>query len=938
MVPHKKNSVNTVNGNPSKELPRMSFQKRELADNRPTGGNNGKGASKTNGTSSNFRTDTAISSSRPSRERPLQPWVAPGGSEATDMTLEKNSSGRVWDQFAANERQFGIKTTYDENIYTTAIDKSHPQYKERLAKADRTAKEIENSATTTAHHAEERQMNFSGGADAGDDEEEKYSGVKRQGFPALNNRETKYTPPARRAPAATSTVKGAPVDPAILSAQLRTPKTQMTHKQEENTVQATPTAEAAPLPLRTPEDGPGIKTEIPQSSTETKPTNHTSSPLKPSSTTSRTISPRVNDGQNITPNATATVERDVLKEFKSFAQQQRLTVDKARHSKAKADKEVKLIELKRFADTFKLPTPVPLDLISIIAKDPAKQREIQEKAARDAMEVAKRKAEEAKEKEKKEPASSSTDAQPNVTTPATSTESRSSRNPGATSASGPSAPMRNQGRAPPNYPSFANNRSGAQHMAQPGRQGGLTHRIRESQKSQPQEMRPPPTGPANAMNSSFTHRVPNHLGAKLNPHSHEFRPNAFAPSFSPTGHPSNGSSPQSALNHASGPPPNVSTHVSTPIVISRKSTKPDPAKCNILTYAKTFQPPETKNWGENGNLRPSYDTPPTWRSVTDDEKPDSTMHLTYDEFFERQSFTVQPTPNPPHLLPQHVPHHSQLPLHMQHGAHNVGPRHSPHAPPVQMHGGQHNPVPHAPFNGADDHRMIHSNSSQSFSSPRMGHQMPMAYPATIHPTPQIPYGQQMMPSFMGPGAPQMNNFNRSLSNNTQFLPQQPGAMGAPMMMQPHFMAPGMVAGPPQMHMYAGGQPFVPPGATPQPMPGAANGYPSPGRPSAPMMVPGGSSQGQVMYAQSPSMQYQQPYVPQQGQINNMRPSYNGNGSQQYGSSPQQIHQFAGGTPHRNGNNTYNKNYQNHNQHHSSNTHAVPTGPQGRASDPPDEAK
>ncbi|KAI0485736.1 hypothetical protein F4859DRAFT_393953 [Xylaria cf. heliscus] len=941
MVQHKKNSLNIVGGNNSKEVPRMSFQKRDTPDSRSSGGNSGKGNNKPNGTSSNFRTDTAISSSRANRERVLQPWVAPSGSEGIDMTLEKSTSGRSWDQFAVNERQFGIKTTYDENIYTTAIDKSHPQYKERLAKADKAAKEIENSATTTAHHAEERQMNFVGGDDAGDDEEEKYSGVKRQDFPALTNssRETKYTPPARRAPAAASTVKGAPVDPAIISSQLRTQKPQPTVKQEESKAQAAPTAEAAPTPLptQTPEAKSDIKAENLQKSAEVKPTNPVSTPLKPSAATSRTISPRAKDAQNAVPNATSTVERDVLKEFKSFAQQQRMTVDKARHTKAKADKEVKLIELRRFADNFKLPTPVPLDLIGIIAKDPVKQREIQEKANRDMMEVAKRKAEEAKEKEKKEPTGTAAESQANPA-PAAPIENRASRNANTPSTAGPSAPIRNQGgRAPPNYPSFPNNRSGAQHMAQAGRQGGLTHRIRESQKSQAQEMRMPPTGPANTVNPSFTHRMgaPNHLGAKLNPNSHEFRPNAFAPSFSPNGHPSAGSSPRSAINHANGPAASASTHVNVPIVIGKKGTKPDPQKCNILTYAKTIQPPETKNWGENGNLRPSYDTPPTWRSVADDEKPDSTMRLTCDEFFERQPFTAQPTPNPPHLLPQHIPHQHQLPLHMQHGAHNVGPRHSPHAPPVQMHGVQHSPVPHAPFNGADDHRMMHSNSNQSFSSPRMGHQVPMAYPATMHSTPQIPYGQHMMPSFIAPGAPQMNNFNRSLSNNAQFMPQQPGAMGAPtMMMQPHFMAPGM---PPQMHMYAGGQPFIPPGATPQPIPGAANGYPSPGRPSAPMMVPGGSSQGQVMYAQSPNMQYQQPYAPQQGQINNMRPSYNGAGSQQYGSSPQQMHQYAA-PPHRNGSNNYNKNYQNHNQHHGPSTHTVPTGPQGRTSEGPDEAK
>jgi hypothetical protein len=481
------------------------------------------------------------------------------------------------------------------------------------------------------------------------------------------------------------------------------------------------------------------------------------------------------------------------------------------------------------------------------------------------MEVAKRKADEAAAKEKKEAVATPTEPQPSIPA-AAPIESRAPRTTNAPSATGPSAPIRNTGgRVSSNYSPF-NHRSGGQHMAATGRQGGLTHRIRESQKSQGERM--PPTGPANAVNPSYTHRmgVPSHLGAKLNPNSIEFRPNAFTPSFSPNGHPSAGSSPRSAINHANGPPVTATAHVNVPIVISKKKRTPDSKKCNILAFVKTFQPPETKNWNENGNLRPSYDTPPTWRSVMDEEKPDSTMHLTCDEYFERQPFNTQPTPNPPHLLPQHIPHQHQLPLHMQHGGHNVGPRHSPHAPPVQMHGGQHAPAPHVPFNTADDHRMMHSNSNQSFSSPRMGHQIPMAYPTTMHSTPQMAYGQHMMPTFMGPGAPQMNNFNRSLSNNTQFIPQQSGAMGAPIMMHaPHFMAPGMVTGPPQMHMYAGGQPFIPPGATPQPMPGAANGYPSPGRPSAPMMVPGGSSQGQALYAQSPSMQYQQPYAPQQGQ-------------------------------------------------------------------------
>jgi PAB1-binding protein PBP1 len=35
---------------------------------------------------------------------------------------------------------------YDENIHTTSIDKSHPDYKKHLAVAERKAREIERSA------------------------------------------------------------------------------------------------------------------------------------------------------------------------------------------------------------------------------------------------------------------------------------------------------------------------------------------------------------------------------------------------------------------------------------------------------------------------------------------------------------------------------------------------------------------------------------------------------------------------------------------------------------------------------------------------------------------------------------------------------------------------------------------------------------------------
>lgn len=124
-----------------------------------------------------FRTDSAISGGRNQGERVLQRWV-PDSLDEIDGSLEpvrtRSTGGVGWDQFAENERRFGLKTDYDENIYTTTIDKSHPQYKQRLAEADKKAREIERSAATNSHVAEERITDNVGGDD-GVDEEDKYA-------------------------------------------------------------------------------------------------------------------------------------------------------------------------------------------------------------------------------------------------------------------------------------------------------------------------------------------------------------------------------------------------------------------------------------------------------------------------------------------------------------------------------------------------------------------------------------------------------------------------------------------------------------------------------------------------------------------------------------------------------------------------------------------
>lgn len=117
-----------------------------------------------------FRTDTDISGHLAVRERNLQKFEF---SEA-DASLELGSGSVTgWDQFATNDRLTGQKSTYDESVYTTTIDRSDPEYAKRAARADRIAREIEASSATNSHVREER-ASYNPHDDQGLDEEDKY--------------------------------------------------------------------------------------------------------------------------------------------------------------------------------------------------------------------------------------------------------------------------------------------------------------------------------------------------------------------------------------------------------------------------------------------------------------------------------------------------------------------------------------------------------------------------------------------------------------------------------------------------------------------------------------------------------------------------------------------------------------------------------------------
>lgn len=914
----------------------MSFQRKDALG--------GKSESRTqNGNANSFRTDSAISGSRNQGERVLQRWV-PDAPEETDGSLEsgrmKTSSGAVWDQFAENERRFGLTTDYDENIYTTAIDKSHPQYKQRVAEAEKKAREIERSAATNSHVAEERVADNVTGEENGPDEEDKYSGVRRQDFPPLSSSINKYTPPARRPPTGQTTVSGAPVDPAIISSQLARPDKPAADKSK-----VIPSAKIGKGEIATP------STTTESSITATPDAKLTSSNVPLS--TSRTASPKVRpEGP---PNATATVERDVASAFKGFAAQQRKNVEQVRITKARNDKEIKLNDLKKFADSFKLHTPVPTDLVSIIAKDPAKQKEIQEKAKRNAEEA------KAHAPETSKPITPASDPKPTArpvpTTHGTSPSNIPSRQ----------TPNRSSGfQGQYNSQSFRGDRPSQTQQAMPIQQnrqpGNLTARLRHLEQNKPVQMpinpipthepRQPPTGPSNPVEPNFSRRssgVASAQGARLNPNSSEFRPSPHAATFSPNGNPSTGSSPRSAITHAEqvGTPP-----VTRPLLRRKpipESERPSiKGSFNALEHIKTMKPAPEKNWKANGGLKPAYDTHPTWRQVSVDEKPDSTMHLTYPKLFDMTPFppqTMSP-PNPSHAVPQ-VPHQHQLPFHLQQGVHSMASRGSPRQPPMNMHGNQHGHGPNQPFNGADDHRMIPSHSAQSYAaSPRLQN-VPMSYPSPMAQPAQLAYNPQMMPY---PGAPPMQQY-RSLSQSHQFIPQQSHMGPAIMMQNPAngFMtSQGMPPGAQMMYPQGGQGHFMPPSnGHPPAMPGV-NGYPSPGRNGAPMMMNQGSQQGhqqQPMYGMGPGMSP----GPQYGNVTpifapqppGQMPMRGYGGPNQFGTSPQQMHQFGPQqhrNNHQNGSYNNNKNFQQHGPHPNGppNTQ-IPTGPQART-DVSEEAK
>lgn len=312
------------NSDKESELPeKLVIEGKDLIDIELVNVNLNKTPAPQKAESSKFKTDADISGRFQVKERELQKWVPEDDLLAVSLNDDFSNGNEQWDQFKVNEEKFGVESTYDEHLYTTRINTAAPGYNERLAAAERLAKEIEGQSSTDRHILEERGVVVD---DSGIDEEDKYSGVDRRGdvlMAALRNASIssdstkqsftpgKYVPPKHRAAQYHN-------DPAIISssATKRQPST------------------AAP------------KQSPPQSQAQ-------STPAKPATSSALAAKP-----DSIPPKPQVSNQHN--ESFRLNAQSE-------------------INSLREFSANFKIPHKMPSDLLPILAKDKLKQDEILKK-------------------------------------------------------------------------------------------------------------------------------------------------------------------------------------------------------------------------------------------------------------------------------------------------------------------------------------------------------------------------------------------------------------------------------------------------------------------------------------------------------------------------------------------------------------------------------
>eukprot|EP01083_Nonionella_stella_P008916 25814_1 len=124
---------------------------------------------------SGFHTDGEITRSRSSKTEgthQLQKWTSQFGE--TEMLEEELGNIADYDQFTENRERFGVVSTFDENIYTSHLNKDSEFYKQNQGNADRVAHQIMSQDSSNIHVKDDR----NGLIDMKVSEEDMYSTVQ----------------------------------------------------------------------------------------------------------------------------------------------------------------------------------------------------------------------------------------------------------------------------------------------------------------------------------------------------------------------------------------------------------------------------------------------------------------------------------------------------------------------------------------------------------------------------------------------------------------------------------------------------------------------------------------------------------------------------------------------------------------------------------------
>ncbi|CAG8532089.1 14193_t:CDS:10 [Funneliformis caledonium] len=247
------------------------------------------------------------------------------------LEFREHSNNVSWDQFAVNEQLFGIKTDFNEEIYTTKLDRSRADFKERERQAIAIANEITRSSTTNVHMLEERGIMIE---ESQMDEEDKYGAVVRSRDPS------KYMPP------------------------------QLRKLQEQQLQQHT-----GPSPVaKKSEPSKEPAKEVISPGTETKPF--------------RIPEPVAALLNSHTPRKTGIdaegkpIEAQIVTTFRKFATNEKERLQQRKQAIARKEMDGKMAELLKWGQNFKLNSPLPQDLIPILTKDEVKRQQLAAKSSR----------------------------------------------------------------------------------------------------------------------------------------------------------------------------------------------------------------------------------------------------------------------------------------------------------------------------------------------------------------------------------------------------------------------------------------------------------------------------------------------------------------------------------------------------------------------------